>query len=79
MLVEELLKTLKPQRRIPKKLLREDFILGLIMAEKAHARWGTVEIWDEYGIPELDNEQAKRLLETLGQPVSRAYNGGLPF
>jgi hypothetical protein len=75
------LKGPKPPRRIPAKLLREDILLGLQMAEEAHAYYGTVEIWDDLGRPQPTNEEAQRLLEGLAdkRPVSRAYNGGLPF
>ncbi len=73
-----MLKSPKPPRRIPAKLLREDILLGLQMAEEAHARYGTVEIWDDLGRPSPTNEQAQRLLTEWG-PGSRANNGGLPF
>jgi hypothetical protein len=73
-----MLKSPKPPRRIPAKLLRDDILLGLKMAEEAHACYGAVEIWDELGRPSPTNEQAQKLLTEWG-PVSRANNGGLPF
>ncbi len=80
MLIEELLKTTPAKVRVTTEEIEKDLLGALIQIEVNGLKGRPTEIWYKYG-DSPTNAEAQRLLEGLGKkgPVSRAYNGGLPF
>lgn len=78
MLVEELLKVLKPCRVLSEEEVAADPLLALFQAEVSLRKHRCLVLKRRWGLPAPTREEEIELLTQWGR-VSRVNNGGTPF
>lgn len=62
MLIEDLLKTIKPARFITEQEIEEDFLLALLKSEVSHKTFKHVNFKPKYGIPAPTQKEEQNCL-----------------